>query len=868
MLQLKNIVKDYLAGENIVHALKDVSITFRSNEFVSILGQSGCGKTTLLNIIGGLDRYTDGDLIIDGVSTKFFKDKDWDTYRNQEIGFVFQSYNLIPHQTVLGNVELALTIGGVSKKERKERAIEALKKVGLENQINKRPNQLSGGQMQRVAIARALVNDPNIILADEPTGALDSETSVQVMELLKEIAKDRLVIMVTHNNELADKYSTRIIKLFDGKIIDDSKPVDSAEVSEEVSSRLSDNKAKMSFATALTLSFKNLLTKKGRTFMTSFAGSIGIIGIALVLSVSNGFTNYINDMQSNMLGGYPITISQFAADYEAIAAAANKGGETYESFPSDDELRVYQQDTGTIAQLGQLNKITSKYVNYVDKYYQADLEKKEKDRTISSIQYSYAQSMHFMAKDGEQYSFCKMSPKGYGAVEISSILMGTTTSYFQEALDNKEFVNSTYDVIYGSYPSAYNEVALVVDSKNRIDISTLQMIGIDINHGTESQVKTIDFASLVYQNESNKGLEYRCIFNDAYYSEVTDVSGKYYKPASDMAEYSTSAARKEYYNSLANGDYVDLKVVGVLRINENASYGFLNTGVLYHPDLTTIFRTDAKNSKIYEDNSPTTGGFLLGEYKDMLDSYDSLFKAYKIRETNAGVGGNDYKISYNILNMLFTMADQTITPSYIKMISEQCIGASDIPSAIFIYPKGFNEKKEITKYLDEWNKDEANVNDKIIYTDAASTLTTSIGAMINIVKYVLVAFAAISLIVSSIMIGIITYVSVIERTKEIGVLRSLGARKKDIAAVFNAETLIIGLVAGLLGIGVSIILNIPINAIILSLAGETINGNLAVLAFTDAISLVVISVLLTCISGLVPASIASKKDPVIALRTE
>lgn len=866
MLELKGIKKDYQTGAQLVPALKGISISFRKSEFVAILGPSGCGKTTLLNIIGGLDRYTSGDLLIDGVSTKKYKDKDWDTYRNHEIGFVFQSYNLIPHLTVLENVELSLTISGIKKEERKKRAVEALKRVGLEDQLRKLPNQLSGGQMQRVAIARAIVNEPHIILADEPTGALDSETSVQVMEILKEISKECLVIMVTHNPDLAYQYATRIVRLLDGELKDDSNPYSMEEVT-RAPEKVKD--AKMSFLTALSLSFKNLLTKKGRTFMISFAGSIGIIGIALVLSVSNGFTLYVNKMQNDMLSGYPVTISRFAADYDAMEGMTPSSNQNKDKFPTDDNLYIYDP-TETAAQAIHMNLIDQNYVDYVQDFYEKDKEKSEDNRLTNSIQFSYAGGMNVIAKHQQKYTFVDFSTSSTSSPSMMEMVMGTSTSVFQEALDNTSFIQNTYDVIYGKYPQSRNEVALIVDQKNRINVSTLKALGFNYLDEEGKNLSTISFKDLIYQNEENPGVEFKVVPNDKYYipQEVSS-SGQasYYLPA--QYDENTLNHLDTYYQSIQYNDDQDmsLKIVGVLRLSEDSPLDLFNTGILYLPSLTQTFIQNAKTSEIAKVQS-NNRLYLFGDYKDIYEA-NSQFK--ELIEKN---GGNAYKIPTAVMTTLYSVYMTGDKPSssflndYVIETAKQQMGASDVPSSIIIYPKSFPAKRQINTYLDAWNQEETHKGQKIIYTDAAGVFSSTIGQLIDIISYVLIAFTAISLVVSSIMIGIITYVSVIERTKEIGVLRSLGARKKDVSSVFNAETLLIGFVAGLLGVFVAFILCFPINLIIRNLAGPSLTMNLAILNPLHALILLIISMTLTFISGLIPASMAAKKDPVIALRTE
>ncbi len=928
MLQLKEIKKDYRAGDTLVPALKGITLNFRKSEFVAILGPSGCGKTTLLNIIGGLDRYTTGDLLINSVSTKLYKDKEWDTYRNHEIGFVFQSYNLIPHLTVLGNVELALTLSGMAKNERRKLAKEALQRVGLEDQINKKPNQLSGGQMQRVAIARAIVNHPHIILADEPTGALDTETSVQVMEILKEIAEECLVIMVTHNPTLADQYATRIVRLLDGEMISDSNPyqpteeellleiennipscevkthelekvVDSVEAEKvdpvevevvevesndvnEPNKKREKKNSKMSFFTALTLSFKNLLTKKGRTFLISFAGSIGIIGISLVLSISNGFSRYIDKLQTDMLSGYPVTVSRFAADYDAIENIGMGMKPDEGRFPDDENLYIYDP-TSVMSKAVHLNLIDQAYVDYIQDFYEEDLKRNEEERLTNSIQYSYASgSMNVMTHHKDHYSFISQSTSSSGdnMTEMMAMFMGSSTNVFQEALDNEEFIKRQYDVISGHYPQNQNEVAIVVDQKNRMSVSTLDALGISYKDANGQNLSSIAFDDLLYQDENHPGVEFKVIRNQDYYlyqenpadsNQETETSSNpypYYLPAKYDANVNSSLS--SYYQSITYPEGMDmtLHIVGVLRLSEDAPLDLFNSGILYHPDLTKTFIEDAKTSPIAAMQAQDTE-FMYGDYKDMYNSLGAL------KQMVTNMGGNEYKLPISIMKLVFSQYvnsdgydNDALLTRYIVESAKQTIGSSDVPSSIYIYPKSFAAKEKINDYLDSWNLDETHQNQKIIYTDAASVFSTSLGQMVDIISYVLIAFTAISLVVSSIMIGIITYVSVIERTKEIGVLRSLGARKRDISSVFNAETLLIGLIAGLLGVIVTYILCIPINVLIRHLAGSTLTMNLAIFNPFHALILLCVSMALTIISGLIPSRIAANKDPVIALRTE
>lgn len=778
MLVLKNIKKNYVTPGVTVEALKGVSLEFRKSEFVSILGPSGCGKTTLLNIIGGLDRYTDGDLFINNRSTKSFKDHDWDSYRNNSVGFVFQNYNLIPHQSVLGNVELALTLSGVSKAERRSRAIQALEKVGLHDQIYKRPNQLSGGQMQRVAIARAIVNDPEILLADEPTGALDSKTSIQILDILKEISKDRLVIMVTHNAELAHQYSNRIIELLDGNVINDSNPYN-AEVEALPTEKVNIVKTAMSFTTALFLSLRNLITKKGRTMLTALAGSIGIIGIALVLSLSNGFTKYINKMQSDTLSGFPLTINQsaFISNY-----GMNYHKNPNEEFTSEEIVKV-RDNSSVIHQ----NIINDNYLSYLE-----GLDK----NLYNSISYGRALGLNIIAYNKTENNYFKVN---VNSSSDNPMLEGNTKA-MSEIIDNLDFVSSQYDVLKGQMPSEKGDLVLVVDSYNRISSRVFEALKLDYKNG-----ESISFDEFL-------NMEFKLILNDDYYI---------YNDAIDR--YLPLAASKELYE---NPNAVTLKIVGILRVKEDTSISLLSDGLLYTPALTNYVLENSKNSEIV------------------------------LAQETLG-------LEKNVLTGAPFSSSQGASLEYKLLMSN--LGGISTPISISIFPKDFESKEMIKDYLDDYNEG-LETKDKIIVTDLSEMVTKTMDTLINTISYVLVAFAAISLVVSSIMIGIITYVSVIERTKEIGVLRSIGARKRDISRVFNAETVIIGFTAGLLGVLIALVLTIPINMLLASLVKGI--GTLAILNPLHGIFLVVISVLLTLISGLIPSRIAAKKDPVVALRTE
>lgn len=843
ILELKDIKKDYKLADNVVPALKGVSMAFRHNEFVSILGPSGCGKTTMLNIIGGLDQYTSGDLIIKGQSTKKFKGGDWDTYRNHSIGFVFQSYNLIPHLSVLGNVELALTLAGISSKERKQRAMAVLERVGLKNECKKRPNQLSGGQMQRVAIARALVNNPEILLADEPTGALDSKTSVQIMELIKEISKERLVIMVTHNTELAEKYSSRIIKLLDGKVIDDSNPPsENDDALERIIETLPQNaqnlqkndkkafkkkKSSMSIFTAFMLSLKNLITKKGRTILTSVAGSIGIIGVALVLAISNGFTNYINKMQTDTLGGYPIAVSTVAIDYSSLSSFM---GESNKVGTSEEEgsFGVYNPST-IIAKMGNYNFISDKFVKYINDYIEEDNKKGDR-KSLSSVQFTYATNLKVLTEGSEGIIFVDTKP-------TTSSIYGTSSSLFYEGLSDKDFVLSNYDIVEGKYPENKNEVLLVLNSTGALSTDMLTKLGIAVSVNSEGEYERILYSDVI-------GKTYKVISNDTYYTPVYDSEG-------NVTEFSTLA--KADYQTAFDGASETLSICGVMKPRKDIVVEVFDAGIMYLPELATSYQQDCKNSLIVQ-KSIDDGKFYVPFTVDI-----SELKGF-------GLGIQNFNTPAEIVGFVKSSFDIDMTAEEATNLGLQMVGASTIPTGIYLYPKDFDGKAEVLKLIDDWNASENGAHNKIVYTDATEVLTGTLGELINIISYVLIAFAAISLLVSSIMIGIITYVSVVERTKEIGVLRSIGARKRDIARVFNAETFIIGLFAGLIGVVLTYILCFPVNAIIAKVSGGL--KNIAVLKFNHALILIAVSFVLTLISGLIPARIASKKDPVVALRSE
>ena len=867
MLQLKNITKNYLSGDNEVQALKGIDIEFRENEFVSILGQSGCGKTTLLNIIGGLDRYTSGDLIINGKSTKEFKDKDWDTYRNHSVGFVFQSYNLIPHQTVLANVELALTISGVGKAERKKRAIEALQKVGLGDQLNKKPNQMSGGQMQRVAIARALVNDPDILLADEPTGALDSKTSVQVMEILKEISKDRLIIMVTHNPELAKKYSSRIVKLLDGKIIDDSNPYKSSEedVKKARNKKDKSGKASMKFTTAVRLSLNNLMTKKGRTFLTSFAGSIGIIGIALILSLSHGMQSYINRVEEDTLSSYPLTIQEASIDVTSMLEAMMGNGEKEEH----NDNKIYSRPIVNNILETVSTKLQTNNLEEFKKYLESG-DTNIKDY-INAIQYEYNLNLNIY-KQNEDKTYQQVNPSkvfdelGFGEMmesrqSASSMMSGsmamTQTDVWTEMLDNQNLLQSQYDVLAGNWPTKYNEVVLIVDENNEISDYTLYSLGIkDIKELNESMEK-IKNKEKVEAGESESysyddllNYKFKILLNTDYYKE----SGNAWQDMSNDDEYMK--------NVVDNAEKIT--IVGIIKPNKETVSSSGAGMIGYTKELKEYVINKINETEIVKEQkeSPNINVFTGIEFPENQNSsfdYSQLTDEQRMYMST---------LSEAELAELMKNYAENSTATYDSNLSTLGVVDLNKPSTINIYPKDFESKDMITTRISEYNDKQTNDGKEenvITYTDIVGVMMSSVSTIINVISYVLIAFVGISLVVSSIMIGIITYISVLERTKEIGILRSIGASKKDVSRVFNAETLIIGLVAGLIGIVVTLLLNIPINMIIKSIVGIS---NISKLPTAGAIILVVISVGLTMIAGLIPARFAAKRDPVEALRTE
>ena len=982
LLTLKDIRKDYVAGDMTVHALRGVSISFRENEFVSVLGPSGCGKTTLLNIVGGLDQYTDGDLVINGRSTKEYKDRDWDTYRNHTIGFVFQTYNLIPHQSVLANVELALTISGVDRAERRERAIKVLERVGLGDQINKKPNQMSGGQMQRVAIARALINDPDILLADEPTGALDSATSVQIMELLQEIAKDKLVVMVTHNAELAEKYSTRIVRLLDGEVIGDTDPFnpDGAEPPREDTGK---KKPSMSFLTALSLSFNNLKTKKGRTILTAFAGSIGIIGIALILSLSNGIQTYINQVQEDTLSTYPLTIEAEAVDLSSMIeamAGAGDGGDEHELDAVYSNVILYDLMDSITSMDTETNDLKS-FKEFLD------ANGGGINDYTSAIQYVYEPNFDIYTQDDDG-NVVKSDVVTLLNELLSGMYGGDFSDYFstmgdfyssfeswQEMLpgENGELINETlqeqYDVIYGSWPQSYDEVVLVVDQNNEVSDLVLYTLGLrteeELTDSLEAYMngETVDAEVQSWSYEELCGRTFklvgwydRYVYDDAT-GTYTDVSG-------------TDAGLDYLYENEDVG--VTLKISGIVRQNADAVAGMMSGAIGYTGALTEYVIGDAQGSDVIVDQyanpdvDVVTGlPFATGDEveptaeelrtevddyiaslneEDKAELYTSLMSTpsddYLNTAVEQAVSGltrediesmmlsgyaeemgvdedavRDYVRQMDdetLMGYVRDMARETISEQYTEAVQQQLASLSqqqlamaleytelsdwqyehiynelmpprysdstydqnmelfgyvdmDSPDSINLYATTFSDKDEIASIIDEYNA-AADEEQQISYTDYVAILMSSISTIINAISYVLIAFVAISLVVSSIMIGIITYISVLERTKEIGILRAIGASKRDVSNVFNAETLIEGLAAGLIGIGLTLLLNIPINAMVQHLTG--IESLRSILPVAGAVILIVISMLLTFIAGLIPSRFAAKRDPVEALRTE
>lgn len=862
MLQLKNIYKVYKTGDLTQTALDGISLNFRKSEFVAILGQSGSGKTTMLNIIGGLDQYDKGDLIINGKSTKKFNDRDWDIYRNHSIGFVFQSYNLIPHQTVLSNVELALTLSGVSKTERRQRAKEALEKVGLGKQLHKKPSQMSGGQMQRVAIARALINDPDILLADEPTGALDSETSVQIMELLKEISKDRLIIMVTHNPELAEEYANRIVRVRDGNIVDDTNPCNDEEVKTPTGKNEREaKKTSMSFGTALSLSLNNLKTKKGRTILTAFAGSIGIIGIALILSLSSGVKEYINKVQEDTLSSYPISIESQTVDMTSMMEnMMNKNRDDAER----EEGKIYSNNIMN----GMMESMSAQVTKNDLKSFREYLENGNSniDEYANVIQYGYDLDLHIYKSDTSN-GIVEVSPStvydklGFGGT--SQMPMAANFDVWTELLGNQTLLESQYDVVAGKWPEKYDEIILVVDKNNEISDVNLYSIGLLDSSELEAKMKKIQAGEEVEENQEVVSytfdellnLTYNLVLNTDYYEK----SGDTWVDKSENAVYMKKLIE----------DALELKVVGIVRPSEEAVASSIGAAVGYTSDLTEYVINNINDSEIVKEQKENpdidvfTGKAFVVEDDEDTDMM-SIDMSTLTDEEKAYLASLSQEELQALMKQQATATDATYEGNL------SLLGCVDLdnPSTINIYAKDFEAKESIEDIITDYNNEKIDLGEDeyvVTYNDIVGLMMSSVTSIIDIISYVLIAFVAISLVVSSIMIGIITYISVLERTKEIGILRSIGASKKDISRVFNAETVIVGFAAGAIGIIVTVLLNIPINHIIKTISG--ISG-VSKLPVAGGIILIAISMLLTVIAGLIPAKVASKKDPVEALRTE
>ncbi|UQZ32670.1 sulfate ABC transporter ATP-binding protein [Paenibacillus sp. PK3_47] len=796
MLQLRNISKSYTTGSFTQTALNNVSLDFRKNEFVAILGPSGSGKTTCLNLIGGLDQYDSGDLIINGTSTKHFKDSDWDAYRNNSVGFIFQSYNLISHLSITDNVEMGMTLSGVSADVKRRKAIEVLEKVGLKDHIHKKPGQLSGGQMQRVAIARALANDPDIILADEPTGALDTVTSEQIMELIKEIAKDKLVVMVTHNPELAEAYADRIVQFRDGNIISDSNPP--GEVKENANYQL--KKTAMSYFTALKLSGKNISTKKWRTALTAFASSIGIIGIALILSLSNGFDKQISSYESGALSNFPVTISETAANIDLSSQpSADVADDDWTEFTGEGEIYPYDPMANTILHT---NNLSDEYLKYLD-----DIDAS----LLDGVSYSRKVNMNILRSDGET------------AVPVDTASLNFTTYPDKPAGTEGSYLADYYDLLAGSLPEQPTDLVMVVDEYNRMNKSIVEALGLDFN------ADKVSFDNII-------GREFKLIYNDDYYVQTTD----------GLFQRNGSAANlNEMYNS---GQAVTLTITGIIRKQQDSPMSTMSAGIAYSDSLAESFIANAQNSEIVKaQQQQDQSNVLTGMAFSQLDGFGMI----------GGMG----------MGMGMGMGSSSSTDPAEAFSQEEALaalGAAATPASISLYPKDFGAKESIVQYLDEWNETHSG-EEMVVYTDLAAMVTSLSSGIMDGITMVLIAFASISLVVSLIMIGIITYISVLERTKEIGVLRALGARKKDITRVFNAETGIIGTLSGVLGIGIAYLLTIPINIILKSM---TDLSDVAQLNPLHALFLVIISVALTMLGGFIPAKFAAKKDPVIALRSE
>ena len=881
MLTLKGITKHYAAGESKVEALRGVDLEFGESEFAAILGPSGCGKTTLLNIIGGLDHYTEGDLIIRGKSTKDFTESDWDTFRNHSVGFVFQSYNLIPHQSVLANVELALTLSGVSREERHHRAVEVLTRVGLKDQLKKRPNQLSGGQMQRVAIARALVNNPDIVLADEPTGALDSETSIQIMEILREISRDKLVIMVTHNPELANTYATRIINLFDGKIVSDSQPVRSEH---EVAAQSPESHAKKSFMsllTAMSLSLNNLLTKKGRTILTAFAGSIGIIGIALILSLSNGVNRYIERVQRDTLSSYPLEIDERTMDMSGTLSGL---------MGIDTEER--QHEDGKVYSGTRMTQMLSSWMTSITENDLAPFKRWLEDPAsgiedlVSGIQYEYNSSLYLYRMDGdtpvqvnpsttmEATGMMDMLNTGASMAGIQQTMMDTTMrrmNVFEPMLDNPDLLASQYDVLAGRMPEKMDEMVIILNSRNELSDYTLYTLGLKDQSELRDtfvrlmQGETIESTEMEFTYDELMNLTFRMLLPTDRFVK----SGSFWKDCGNDPEY-----MKEV---LSNA--MEIKVVGILRPAQGAVATSMGGGVGYRRELTDYLLKQIADSEIVKEQTanPDIDVFTGQPFSSVAIDAMSLLDNMDVPEfltlmeekgiIPAGMIPDAYKplLTKDLLTQFVQKGTMMISGNtYEQNLTTLGVSDPDRPAVIYIYPKNFEAKQKIQDLIEEYNKN-AEPGKEITYTDYVGLLMSSVVTITDIISYVLIAFVSISLVVSSIMIGIITYISVLERTKEIGILRAIGASRRDVSRVFNAETLIVGFAAGVIGILVTLFLTVIANLILGNLTGIPDIASLPPLA---GLILVAISMFLTLIAGLIPSGIAARKDPVVALRTE
>ena len=855
MLQCKNIIKDYVSGDEIVHALKGVSLSFREHEFVSILGQSGCGKTTFLNIIGGLDHYTSGDLIINGKSTKDYSDKDWDTYRNHQVGFVFQSYNLIMHQSVLSNVELALTLTGVNKEERRKRAIEALNKVGLSDQIHKKPTQMSGGQMQRVAIARAIVNNPDIILADEPTGALDSATSVQIMEILKEISKDKLVIMVTHNPQLADEYSSRIIRLKDGSLVSDSNPFNEQEMNVDTSVL---KRPGMSCKMACSLSLNNLMTKKARTFLTSFAGSIGIIGIALIMSLSHGMQSYIDQMENDTMASYPIEIQANSSDMSTLMTTMmGMKKESKEHNDSKIYSRPYVEDVLESLSSSKKNNLSA-FKSYIE-----SSKGKEFRKTAKAIEYDYNLNLQVYNENTDS-GLVQVSPNGLldklgmsDMMSIQSQFMDssamTNDQVWLSLPESKKLRDDEYQLVEGKWPTNYNEVVLEVDENNEITDYALYSLGLldqdelvknyqKILNGEIDKISKTKLKS--YSVDDILNLKFRLVLNSDLYQKVNGL-------------WINQSENESYMKDVVSKS-PEIKVVGIIKPSESTVSQPTMGGVYYTKAMEEYVTSKTENAQIVQEQkaNPNINIFTQTEFS----SGQKMSMSNLTNEQMIQLSSMSQEELMNYMNTY----NENINATYDSNLTKLGVVDYSIPTKISLYASSFDGKEKLGNLITSYNKKQTKSN-VITYNDFIGTMLSSVTSVVNIISYVLIAFVSVSLIVSSIMIGIITYISVLERTKEIGILRSIGASKKDITRVFNAETFIIGLISGVLGILITLVLNVPISVVVENMTGVS---HIAKLPVNGAVFLIFIDLVLTILAGLIPSKIASKKDPVEALRSE